>query len=128
MTAKEYLEKDSKVWSIIDDNNLTKAAMIEFAQNYHQSEVKNLGLFSVTNRFSEKELENVLRKVKKARIKDNYKEILTERYPGEYTSQDDKFFNRYAGQEVNVYEWANDWWIASDDNYPIDEDCFDVID
>ena len=88
----------------------------------------NLPIFSVTSRFSEKELENVLRKVKKAKIKDNYKEILTERYTGEYTSQDDNFFNRYAGKEVNVYEWANDWWIAEDDNYPIDDDCFDVID
>jgi hypothetical protein len=50
MTAKEYLEKDSEVWRKIDDSNLTKAAMIEFAQNYHDSEVKNLGLFSVSQR------------------------------------------------------------------------------
>ena len=48
MTAKEYLEHDNTIWKKIDDKNLTKAAMIEFAQNYHESEVKNLGLFSVS--------------------------------------------------------------------------------
>ena len=112
-----------------------KAQILEIAEKLQNKEITTdnaenllLGLFSVTNRFSKKELENVLRKVKKARIKDDYKEILTKRYTGEYTAQDDDFFNRYAGKEVNVYEWANDWWIAEDDNYPIDEDCFDVID
>jgi len=112
-----------------------KEQILEISEKLQNKEITTdnaqtllLGLFSVTNRFSEKELENVLRKVKKARIKDNYKEILTKRYIVEYTSQDDTFFNRYAGQTVNVYEWANDWWIASDDNYPIDEDCFDIID
>lgn len=48
MTAKEYLEHGSTIWKKIDDENLTKIAMIEFAQNYHESEVKNLGLFSVS--------------------------------------------------------------------------------
>jgi len=112
-----------------------KTQILEIAKKLQNKEITTnnaqsllLGLFSLTNRFSEKELENVLRKVKKARIKDNYKEILTERYEGEYNSQDDTFFNRYAGQITNVYEWADDWWIAADDNYPIDEDCFDVID
>jgi regulator of sigma D len=44
MTAKEYLERDNKVWEKIDDANLTKATMIEFAQNYYESEVKNSAL------------------------------------------------------------------------------------
>ena len=49
MNAKEFLEHDNIIWKKIDDKNLTKAAMIEFAQTYHESEVKNLDLFSVSN-------------------------------------------------------------------------------
>ncbi|OQC44337.1 MAG: hypothetical protein BWX59_01975 [Bacteroidetes bacterium ADurb.Bin028] len=47
MTAKEFLEHDNTIWRKIDDSNLTKATLIEFAQAYHESEVKKLGLFSV---------------------------------------------------------------------------------
>lgn len=50
MTAKEFLEHDNTIWRKIDDSNLTKATLIEFAQAYHESEVKKLGLFSVVGR------------------------------------------------------------------------------
>ena len=72
-----------------------------------------------------REIENVLRKVKRVKIKENLKQILTEKWPKEYTSEDDVFFNLYAGMTTHVYEWAGDWWICEDDNYPIDRDCFE---
>lgn len=74
-----------------------------------------------------KEITNVLRKVKRAKIKENLKQILTDLYPEEYTGKDDCFFNKYAGKITHVYEWCGDWWICEDDNYPINEDCFEEI-
>lgn len=87
-----------------------------------------LGLFGVVSRFSRKEVENVLRKVKKVRIKDDLKNILKRATGESYESRDDKdFLNRYTGKEVNVYEWCGDWWICEDDNYVITEDCFSEL-
>ncbi len=90
---------------------------------------KLLNLFSVTKRFSKIEMENILRKVKTVVIKENFKQILMYHFgKNEYTSKEDEdFFKRYAGKQVNVYEWAGDWWICEDDNYVITTDCFTKI-
>jgi hypothetical protein len=87
-----------------------------------------LGLFSVTSRFSETELNNVLSKVKKVKIKENFKDVLVQHFGlEEFTKEDDTFFNRYKGKEVNIYEWCGDMWIAEDDNYIITRNCFDRL-
>jgi hypothetical protein len=74
------------------------------------------------------ELKKILSKIKRAKIKDNFGEILrTMTYGYDYNEDIDKeFIEKYAGKEVNVYQWAGDWWICEDDNYVITEDCFDL--
>ena len=87
------------------------------------------------NSVSDTELQNLLihfkicNQLKKVKIKTDFKEILTSKYPDEYTEKDDLFFNKYAGKEVLVYKYANnveyvDWFILEDNNYPIEQDCF----
>ena len=82
----------------------------------------------VTNKM--RMLFEVLHKVKLVTIKDNFKEILTERYPNEYSEKDEVFFNKYKGKYTYVYKYCNcddsdeDWFILEDDNYPITEDCW----
>jgi hypothetical protein len=91
MTAKEYLERDNNVWRKIDDKNLTKVAMIEFAQNYHESEVKNFGLFSVSQ---QRELLATFVKYwyKDNQLVDEYKQL----------KMVDKFLATYNGTTKNV--------------------------
>ena len=90
--------------------------------------VKLCNLQNVTTRFSSNEIENVMRKVKKAQIKPNLKQILMKTTGESYGSTEDKaFLDKYSGKVANVYEWAGDWWIAEDDNYVITEDCFTVL-
>ena len=87
-----------------------------------------LGLFGIISHFTPKELKNVLRKVKKVRIKDNLKNILQLETGESYESIEDKeFLNRYTGKEVNIYEWCGNWWICEDDNYVITENCFEFL-
>ena len=73
------------------------------------------------------ELRHLVNKVKKVKIKDNLKEILTTTFPDEYNDSDFIFFERYAGKEANIYQWAGDWWILEDDNYLITPDCFEEL-
>jgi len=77
------------------------------------------------------QIERLLRHVgvRYAVIKENFKDILKEANPGEYTEKDDVFFNKYAGKKVIVYPWSKysddkDWFILEDDNYPITKECF----
>ena len=85
-------------------------------------------LHNVTTRFSANEIENVMRKVKKAKISHYLKQILQRATGDSYDSADDKaFLDKYTGKVANVYEWAGDWWIAEDDNYVITEDCFTIL-
>ena len=93
-----------------------------------QAETLLLGLFSVTCRFSKTEMRHVLGKVKKAKVKDNVKQILEREHKAAYESKEDiAFLNRYRGKEVNVYEWAGGWWICEDDNYFMAEECFEFV-
>ena len=73
------------------------------------------------------ELQHLLEKIKRVKIKDNLKEILTTIFPDEYNDSDFIFFNKYAGKEANIYQWAGGWWILEDDNYLITPDCFDEL-
>lgn len=73
------------------------------------------------------ELRHLLNKVKKVKIKDNLKEILTTTFPDEYNDSDFIFFEIYAGKEANIYQWVGDWWILEDDNYVITTDCFEEL-
>jgi hypothetical protein len=73
------------------------------------------------------ELRHLIGKVRRVKIKDNLKEILSTTFPDEYTDSDFIFFERYAGKEANVYQWAGDWWILDDDNYLITPDCFEEL-
>ena len=91
-------------------------------------QLKNCNLQNVTARFSLVEIENVMRKAKNAIMKPNLKQILQSSTGESYDSAEDKaFLDKYTGKEVNVYEWAGDWWICEDDNYVITEDCFTVL-
>ena len=87
---------------------------------------------------SEKEIGNLLthfkicNKLRKVKIDENLKEIMTKRHPDEYSDNDNVFFKRYAGKEVLVFKYANDindndWFILEDNNYPIYEDCFSNV-
>ena len=88
----------------------------------------NSVLHSIIGRFSSDELRHVLSKVKRAKLKPNLLEVLTDYHKDKYDSaQDREFFARYSGQECHVYQWAGDWWIAEDDNYVICEDAFDLL-
>ena len=68
--------------------------------------------------------------VKKVKIKDNFKDIMTEKYPNEYTEKDNNFFNKNKGKYTYVYKYCNcddtdiDWCILEDNNYIITEDCW----
>ena len=71
----------------------------------------------------------ILHRVKMVTIKDNFKDIMTEKYPNEYSEKDDTFFNTYRGKYTYVYKYRNcnddkDWFILEDNNYPITEDCW----
>ena len=90
-----------------------------------EEKYSKLFIEEITNRFSEKELKNILRKVKLATIRPNFKHILLRDYSGEYQGAE-AFFEKYAGKTVNVYEWCGDWWICEDDEWVITEDCFDL--
>ena len=47
MEAKEFLEKDGSIWSKIEDLNLTKRALIEFAKAYHAEQSKQTGVIKI---------------------------------------------------------------------------------
>jgi hypothetical protein len=71
----------------------------------------------------------VCNQLKKVRIKPDFKERLTSKYPDEYSDEDDSFFKKYADKVVLVYKYSNDtndvdWFILEDNNYPIEQDCF----
>jgi hypothetical protein len=110
-----------------------KAQILEIAERLQNKEITTdnaeallLSLFSVTRGFSKKELRHILDKVKRARVKNNVKQILQRTYKASYESEEDlEFLDRYTGKEVNVYEWAGDWWICEDDNYCMTEECFE---
>ena len=56
MTAKEFFEQQSTTDAnnkIVDKNahKYNRFDLVKFAQAYHESEVKKLGLFNVTNRW-----------------------------------------------------------------------------
>ena len=75
------------------------------------------------------QLFETLHKVKMVTIKDNFKDIMIEKYPDEYSEKDDNFFNEYKGKYTYVYKYCNcdkdkDWFILEDNNYPITEDCW----
>ena len=77
---------------------------------------------------TEIELIHILNKTEKAKIKENFFDIMKKVYPTEYNSkQDIEFFEKYKGTNKYVYEWCNDWWICEDDNYPLTIDCFEFI-
>jgi hypothetical protein len=95
----------------------------------NEAETLLLGLLSVSKRFSFVELKNILRKPKLALISNNIKNILIEANGYHYNSKEDiDFIKKYAGKKSIVYEWCGDWWIAEDDNYPITEKCFKLVD
>jgi len=84
---------------------------------------------------SEEELMNLLvhfkvyNKLKKVKLINNLKDHLTNKYPEEYTKEDDKFFEEYAGKECLVYKDSNDykstdWFILEESSHVIDCDCF----
>jgi len=78
--------------------------------------------------FSENELSNILRKVKLAEIKKGFRDILEAKNGKEYDDKEGvEFIQKYEGKEVHVYEWAGDWWICEDDNYPIPESSFLIL-
>lgn len=105
--------------------NAVLNAMLEVAE---KAVNKNCNLQNVTTRFSDNEIENVMRKVKKAKISPYLEQILQRATGDSYDSADDKaFLDKYTGKVANVYEWAGDWWIAEDDNYVITEDCFTIL-
>ena len=94
----------------------------------HEKLSQALNIACVTTRFSQNEIDNVMRKVKKANISPYFKQILQRATGDSYESADDKaFLDKYTGRAANVYEWAGDWWIAEDDNYVITEDCFTIL-
>ncbi len=113
-----------------------KQDILEIAKELENNEITSLearnlllGLFSVTKRFSYTELENVLRKPKLALISTDLKNILIEGNGEPYDSKEDiAFIEKYAGKKVLVYEWAMDWWICEDDNYPLFKKCFKLLD
>lgn len=95
----------------------------------HEAQPLLLGLLGVSKRFSFVELNNILRKPKLALIRKNLKNILIEANGYHYNSKDDiDFIKKYAGKKAIVYQWCGDWWIAEDDNYPITEKCFELVD
>jgi hypothetical protein len=97
--------------------------------NEHEAQPLLLGLLSISKRFSFAEIENILRKPKLASIRKNLKNILVEANGYHYNSKEDIYFiKKYAGKKAIVYEWCGDWWIAEDDNYPITEKCFELVD
>lgn len=106
---------------------------LEASTNYQTGEIdgelaidKLLILFSVTKRFSDIELRNILSKTHLVTIKENFFDIMG-KHTGyeEYKDKDSiEFFKKYAGKKVNVYSWCGDWWICEDDNYPLTKNCF----
>lgn len=101
---------------------------LECALAKAETDIRQLTIPTVTTRFSTTEIENVMQKVKKAKISPRFKQILQIATGDSYDSTDDKaFLDKYTGKVANVYEWAGDWWIAEDDNYVITEDCFTII-
>lgn len=64
-----------------------------------EEKYSKLFIEEITNRFSEKELRNILIKVKLATIKPNFKDILLQEYAGEYQGAE-SFFEKYAGKTV----------------------------
>ena len=118
----EILE-DSTEW-LRDNDVILKSEHSNIADRI----VKLCNLAIVTTRFSPTEIENVMRKVKKAEISPYLKRVLQMETGDSYESADDKaFLDKYTGKVANVYEWAGDWWIAEDDNYVITEDCFTIL-
>lgn len=113
-----------------------KTELSKIAQDLEQGTITEneaqsilLCLLSFSKRFSFVELNNILRKPKLALIRKNLKNILIEWNGYHYNSKEDiDFINKYAGKKAIVYEWCGDWWIAEDDNYPITEKCFELVD
>src|SRR5690606_30946275 len=115
---------------------IMKTELSKIAQDLEQGKITEteaqpllLGLLSVSKSFSFVEIENILRKPKLVLIRKNLKNILVEANGYHYNSKEDiDFIRKYAGKKAIVYEWCGDWWIAEDDNYPITEKCFELVD
>jgi len=58
----------------------------------------HVAIIDVNNYFFLKEIQNILRKVKRTKIRTDFKILL----------------ENYFGKEVNTYKWCNDLWIVKD--------------
>ena len=120
MFLKDVAHKTTQnLWSkTLKENTKLKEQLKEF-------EEKTI----ITDGFNNNEVQNVLRKTKRARIFTNIKHILYKKNGAiEYENiESDLFFMKYAGETVNVYEWCGDWWICEEDNHPITTDCFELL-
>jgi len=70
--------------------------------------------------------------LEKVKVKENFKEIMYKKYPKEYSSEDDDFFNRYAGKIVFAFPFIrnhkdDNWFILSDNNYCLIRECFETL-
>jgi hypothetical protein len=85
-----------------------------------------LGQYKFLEKYSEKEINNMMRKTLKVRIKDNLREILMREFVDTYSNEEDyEFCKKYSGKICNVYMDNKDYFICEDDNYVITKDCFD---
>lgn len=70
--------------------------------------------------------------LEKLKVKENFKNIMYKKYPDEYSSKDDSFFNDYAGKIVFAFHFNrnhkdDDWFILSDNNYCLTRECFETV-
>lgn len=67
--------------------------------------------------------------VVKVKIKKNIREILEKKFnkEGYKNEKSEKFFAKYAGKKVFVYFNYEDWFIISDNNHILTEDCFEKL-
>ena len=87
-----------------------------------------LGQYKFLEKYSEKEITNMMRKTLKVRIKDNLREVLMSEFVDNYTKIEDyKFCKKYRGKICHVYNDNYCWFICEDDNYVITESCFDIL-
>jgi hypothetical protein len=88
-------------------------------------------------KLSEIEIRNMVRHcgLQKVKVKDNFKEIMYNKYPEEYTEKDDTFFEKYRNKIVFAYSFNytpldndyEEWFILEDNNYELVKDCFIFI-
>ncbi len=129
MNAKEFLKAENN-WGEKDTGLFDRNSLADLLEKYAQQSNRLDGVVMqllAGKGINAVELRHLLNKVKRVKIKDNLREILTTTFPDEYTDSDYIFFERYAGKEANIYQWAGDWWILEDDNYLITPDCFEEL-